>query len=90
MDKFKLEIIDNQISNCYEYKLSKFKKVNKWYEFERWEWRFEQAHSIGKKYMCPAIYKKQITIEQMFNREVENLMEDKNIEEVHRIKITRS
>ena len=83
--KFKIEIIDNQIDDFFQINLYKWKKVNKWYQFEKIDWGIEFRHILGKKYMCPEIFQKRITIEQYFEREVQIEMERDGIEEVHRI-----
>jgi hypothetical protein len=92
MDKYKIEIIDNQISNCYELKVYKLSNINKWYQWyleDRFNWVWTHGYSLGKKYMCPEIYKKVKTIEELFDIEVKRELERDGIEEVHRIVITK-
>ena len=89
MDKFKIEIIDNQISNCYQINLYRLGRVNKWYQMEKFDWRVESRQILGKKYSCPEIYKKRITIEEYFEREVKRELGRDGLVEVHRIVITK-
>jgi hypothetical protein len=89
MNKFKIEIIDNQIYNYYEYIVYKWKKVSKWYQIEKYDWCWEHSHTLGKNYICPEIYQKRITIEDMFEREVKRQLEIDGLNEVHRIMVTK-
>lgn len=88
--KWKIEIIDNQIDNCYELKLYQFKKINKWYQSERFDWVWSHSQILGKKYICPEIYTKKLTVEQYFEREVNRELKRDDIEEIYRIVITKS
>ena len=85
MERYKIEIIDDQISNCYQTNLYRFKKVSRWYQLYKEDWGIEYRHILGKKYVCPEIYQKRITIEQYFERDVKQMFNDYNIEEVHKI-----
>jgi hypothetical protein len=84
--RYKVEIIDNQIGDIFEIRLYAWKK-RKWWSRE--DWNFEYAHTLGKKYMCPQIHKGKITIEQMFDEEVQEVLKREGIEEVHRIVISK-
>lgn len=82
--RYKVEIIDNQIGGYFQMNLFSWKK-RKWWSRE--DWNIEFRHILGKKYMCPEIHKKKITIEEYFEREVNRELEREGIEEVHRIVI---
>lgn len=88
--KIKVEIIDNQISNCWELNYYTFRKVNKWYESTNYDWVKEWHHIMGKKYMCPAIFNKKTTAHEMFNKEVERVLDVEDIIQVHRVVITKN
>ncbi len=90
MEKYKVEIVDNQITNGFESHLYKWEKVNKWYQFERFDWKCYARHYLGKRYMCPEIFQGKITIEQYFERDNNRLFKDYNIVEVHRTLVTKS
>lgn len=81
----KVEIIDDKIRNQYRIDTYTFSKRNWWGKLIGW--KFESGLVLGKKYICPEIYQKKLTIEQYFDREVGYALEDDNIVEVHRIVI---
>ena len=84
--KYKVEIIDNQIGGYFQMNLFSWKKRRWW---NREDWNIEFRHILGKKYMCPEIYKKKITIEEYFERDVKRELEREGIGEVHRIIIKK-
>jgi len=90
LNKFKIEIIDNQVGNFFQINLYKWKKVNKWFQIAKFDWCIEFRHILGKNYRCPEISQKRITIEQYFEREVQDELNRDGIEEVHRIIIAAS
>jgi hypothetical protein len=84
--EYKVEIIDNQVGNYFELGLYVWKK-RKWWN--RKDWNLEYSHVLGKSYMCPQIHKGKITLEEMFEDEVQKLLKREGIGEVHRIVITK-
>lgn len=81
---YKVEIIDNFIDNYYEAVLYEWKKKYWW---SNKSWVFVYAHRLGKNYMCPEIHKGKITIEEYFKREIDLLLKQYKVSEVHRIEI---
>lgn len=81
----KLEVINNTIGNCYELRVYSWKKP-KWWKKIQWVWEF--SHTIGKKYMCPRIHQKKITVEQLFEEELNSVMNDYHFNEIHNITVT--
>lgn len=84
--RYKIEIIDNQIGDYFELNLFVWKRRRWW---NREDWNLVHSHVLGKKYMCPEIHKKRITIDEMFEREVQRELKRDGIEEVHRITINK-
>lgn len=86
MDKqlYKVEIINNFISNQYQIVLYEWKKRCWW---NKKSWVFVYEHTVGKNYKCPEINIGKITIEDYFKREIDLLFNKYNISEVHRIEI---
>lgn len=78
---YKLEIIDNTIGNSYQYGVYMWKYKHWWSQKKSWE--FIEGHSIGKKYMCPEIYKKLKTVYDLFNTELESVKKRYEFTEVH-------
>jgi hypothetical protein len=78
----KLEIIDNQICNCYEYRIYKYVE-SKFWGLVRPKYVFFMAHRIGYNYMCPEIYKGKITVKEMFDKEVQDVIKNNDIRELH-------
>jgi hypothetical protein len=89
--KVKVEIVDNELSICWELNYYRFKKLNKWYESTNYGWHKEWCHIMGKNYMCPNIHKGKTTANEMFNEEVKRVLdnENDNIIQVHRVKISK-
>jgi len=82
----KLEIIDDELNNCYVSKLYVWKDVSKWYQFKKYNWSIQQVHHLGKNYMCPEIYNKKIKIKDYFERDVSYILKDSN----DKIKLVKS
>jgi hypothetical protein len=82
--RYKIEIIDNQIGDYFQMNLFVWGRKNWW---SKEDWNVEFRHIIGKKYMCPEIYKGRTTAERMFEEEVKMELEREGIEEIHRIQI---
>ena len=85
--KYKLEIVDNQIHRFYEYVLYSWKKKNWW---SKEKWNIECAHTLGHRYMCPEIHQGKTTTKEMFEREVQLIIKQKNPIEIHRTIITKN
>jgi hypothetical protein len=81
---YKLEIIDNQIENYYESNVYVWKRKFFW---QKEKWVFVEGHKLGKKYICPEIYHKKITIEDYFKRELYYIKKRYNFNEIHNISI---
>jgi hypothetical protein len=80
--RHKIEIIDNQIKGYYEYVLYSWKK-KRWWNKERWN--FEEAHTQGYRWTCPEIHAGKITPQEYFEREVQMVLKNKEVDEIHRI-----
>ena len=84
--KYKLEIVDNQIDNFYEYVLYSWKKKNWW---SKEKWNLECVHTLGYRYMCPEIHQGKITTKEYFERETQLILKNKDVSEIHRTIITK-
>ena len=85
----KIEIIDNQILNCYECKVYKWEERSIWSGLpSRWDKII--THLIGKKFTCPEIANNKITVKDYFLRDVRTMLNNKdyNFTEIHNIIIT--
>ena len=85
--KYKLEIVDNQIYDFYEYIFYSWEKKNWW---SKEKWKLVCVHNLGYKYMCPEIHQGKITAREYFEREVQLILRDKDICEIHRTIITKN
>lgn len=90
MPPLKIEIIDNQIENFYQINVFEFKKVNKWYQKTKFDWKLKYSEFLGKNYMCPEIHEGRITLDQYFERNVKIHLKDNFFQEIHRITITKN
>ena len=84
---YKVEIINNFISNCYSIVLYEWKRKH-WWNKKSWIW--VSIHELGKRYMCPEIHQGKITIEDYFKKEVDYVLQKYEISEVHRIEIKKN
>jgi len=84
---YKLTIVDNTIANCYQYSVYEWKFKN-WWALQK-SWNLVERHSIGKKYICPDIYKKIKTVEDIFNEDVEYVKNRYIFNEIHNTIITQ-
>jgi len=78
---YKLEIIDNIITNCYRYNVLEWKFKN-WWSREK-SWNLVEGHTLGKKYMCPEIHLKIKTVEDLFQEDLGFVKKRYTFHEIH-------
>ena len=78
---YKLEIIDNTITNCYRYNVLEWKFKN-WWSREK-SWNLVEGHTLGKKYMCPEIHLKIKTVEDLFQEDLGFVKKRYTFNEIH-------
>ncbi len=82
--KYKIEIVDDENSGSFVSHLYFYKKIKWWGKLG---WNLKAFHYLGRNYMCPKIYNKSTTVEEMFEENNQNWIKTYKIKEIHRINI---
>jgi len=83
--KYKLEIINNEITNCTHIELYEFKKKN---IFSREKYHIISRQIVGHKWRSPQVRNMEELIEKEINPNINNILKQEGEFEIHRTKIT--